>query len=135
MTKSKDLFSETERFGQLLDKETHSIIYDRYNFVSNYIKQKDVLEIGSGSGIGLNYFKQFCHSITVLEFSVENYLVSCRALGKQIEDKFFHNVEEIISNDNKFITSINFKLTQKNVPAQLFINKLKQNGYQIREIK
>lgn len=73
MTKSNDLFSETEIFGQLLDKETHSIIYDRYNFVSNYIKQKDVLEIGSGSGIGLNYFKQFCNSITVLEYSVENF--------------------------------------------------------------
>lgn len=74
-------------------------------------------------------------STNIDEFSVENYLVSCRALGKQIEDKFFHNVEEIISKDNKFITSISFKLTQKNVPAQLFINKLKQNGYQIREIK
>jgi FkbH-like protein len=69
------------------------------------------------------------------EFILENYLISCRALGKQIEDKFFNDVIEIVSKSQNLITSISFKSTQKNVPAQLFTNKLKQNGYQIREIK
>lgn len=54
---------------------------------------------------------------------IENYLMSCRALGKKIEDVFFEDVLNDLRNKHIILTTIIFKETLKNIPAKKFINK------------
>lgn len=59
---------------------------------------------------------------------LENFLMSCRALGKRIEHRFFDTVVERLKEDNATIREIRFRETAKNKPAQDFLNKL-NNDY------
>lgn len=56
---------------------------------------------------------------------VSNYLVSCRALGRGIEDSFLHHVREILRLD-KSVNSLALRVipSEKNAPAVIFFNSL-----------
>jgi FkbH-like protein len=58
---------------------------------------------------------------------VENFLMSCRALGKRIEFDFFKRVFENLEKDSIYIKAIKFKETLKNKPAQEFVKTIDQN--------
>ncbi len=60
------------------------------------------------------------------KFILENFLMSCRALGKKIEDSFYAYVLEDLKKNGLQITSISFKETEKNIPAQKFYSTLKK---------
>ena len=51
--------------------------------------------------------------------------MSCRALGKRIEDTFYQKVTDDLKIRNKPIGEIKFKETAKNKPAQDFLKKNK----------
>jgi FkbH-like protein len=56
---------------------------------------------------------------------LENYILSCRILGRRIEFDFLESVEmTVVERYGKKITKIIFKETPKNVPAQNFITQL-----------
>lgn len=76
---SAHLHSETEIPGRKFNQDTLEIIRFRYDFAASYMEGKDVLEIGSGTGLGLQYFR--CRAATVVggEFSEENFRL-CREL-------------------------------------------------------
>ncbi len=69
---SKQLYDDTEKPGQLFDKPTHEIIFDRYHFSAELIKNKRVLEVGPGAGFGLSYLSAISKSYNAIEFSEEN---------------------------------------------------------------
>lgn len=54
-----------------------------------------------------------------------NYLLSCRALGRNIEYDFFQSVMEELKKNKIKLTSIVFKETSKNVPAKKFYQTIK----------
>ncbi len=56
---------------------------------------------------------------------IENFLMSCRALGKRIEDQFYQSVIDNLAGQNKTINEIRFQETAKNKPAQDFYKKIK----------
>jgi FkbH-like protein len=51
---------------------------------------------------------------------LENYILSCRALGRKIEYDFFDSVINDLYSKGYKITEIKFKETEKNKPAQTF---------------
>jgi FkbH-like protein len=53
--------------------------------------------------------------------TIENFLMSCRALGKRIEQDFYNIMIEDLSKDNIHLDQIRFKKTEKNKPAQDFM--------------
>jgi len=55
---------------------------------------------------------------------VENYLMSCRALGKKIEYKFYDNVVESLLSEGILLKEIRFKSNDKNIPAQTFLKSI-----------
>ncbi len=59
------------------------------------------------------------------EVILENFLMSCRALGKKIEDGFLEFVLNDIEKNNLHITAVKFVKTEKNIPAENFYNKIK----------
>jgi FkbH-like protein len=67
-------------------------------------------------------------------YFIENFLMSCRALGKNVEFNFFDYVMNYFKSHGLKVDYINFKKTEKNIPA---INFLKKVNYEdnIREIK
>jgi FkbH-like protein len=67
------------------------------------------------------------------KFIVENFLMSCRALGKKVENKFFNEVILVLGKSK--LDEIKLKKTSRNMPSQYFAQYLKGNGYTIREIK
>tara|TARA_Y100000992_G_C21234441_1_gene477224 strand:- start:79 stop:870 length:792 start_codon:yes stop_codon:yes gene_type:complete len=69
---SKEMFSETEKLGQIFSLDTHSIIFDRYKFAYDLSQFKKVLEIGPGSGIGIDAISTNAKTYSCLEFSIEN---------------------------------------------------------------
>jgi len=56
---------------------------------------------------------------------LENYLMSCRALGKGIENDFFNEVITKLKADNLNLTEIKFVKTKRNEPAQNFLKEHK----------
>ncbi len=62
---------------------------------------------------------------------VRNFLLSCRALGRQIEDDFFKYVKNELYNKGFPLREIRFRETLKNAPARMFLDKLNRS---IREI-
>lgn len=69
---SEQLYDDTEKPGQLFDKTTHEIIFDRYYFSSELIKNKRVLEVGPGAGLGLGFLSAISKSYNAIEFSEKN---------------------------------------------------------------
>jgi FkbH-like protein len=55
---------------------------------------------------------------------LENYLLSCRSLGKKIEYTFFDHVKNQLLSEGIEITDIQFKANDKNLPAQTFIKSI-----------
>jgi FkbH-like protein len=58
---------------------------------------------------------------------LENYLMSCRALGKKIEYKFYDHIVGQLSGEGIKIKEIRFISNDKNIPAQTFIKSI-ENG-------
>jgi predicted enzyme involved in methoxymalonyl-ACP biosynthesis len=58
-------------------------------------------------------------------FNLENYILSCRILGRRIEFDFLDKVNVILSEKySAKIKEIKFKETLKNVPAQNFYKQI-----------
>ncbi|MEP7106913.1 MAG: HAD-IIIC family phosphatase [Ferruginibacter sp.] len=57
------------------------------------------------------------------EAVIENFLMSCRALGKRIEKDFYNHVVQLTKQDNIHLVGIKFTPTLKNLPAQQFIKE------------
>ena len=66
------LFLETEKVGQYFDLETHSVIFDRYEFAGRLCQGLRALEVGCGSGIGLEYLSNLSKTFVALEYSHQN---------------------------------------------------------------
>jgi FkbH-like protein len=59
---------------------------------------------------------------------LENYIMSCRALGRRIEYDFLNLVERKLFEENGIeIKQIKFVKTEKNAPAEKFYNEIKNN--------
>lgn len=71
-TYSRDMYDQTEKPGVPFPMQTHEIIAHRYFFASQYIKDKDVLEIGCGAGLGLPVLKRYAKNAVGGEYSAEN---------------------------------------------------------------
>lgn len=54
-----------------------------------------------------------------------NYLMSCRALGKDVETQFLKKVVETLASENIKLSDYRFKISDKNTPAQEFIKTMK----------
>ena len=78
-SRSHNLFSETEKIGESYNLDTHKIIADRYHYAAELSRGLDALEVGCGSGIGLEYLSNSAKSLSALEYSKENI----RLLKKQ----------------------------------------------------
>lgn len=56
---------------------------------------------------------------------LENYILSCRVLGRGVEKRVFETVSDLIRNEfGQSFAKINFKKTQKNAPAEIFLNQI-----------
>jgi FkbH-like protein len=65
--------------------------------------------------------------ITREDIILENYILSCRVLGRRIEFDFFDMVKKsIFLKYGREITKIVFKETSKNIPAQNFLKQIKK---------
>lgn len=59
------------------------------------------------------------------EAILHNMLISCRALGRKIEDSFFEEIVGYLNKKNVAIKEIEFNKTAKNSPAENFYKKIK----------
>ncbi|MGD9107940.1 MAG: class I SAM-dependent methyltransferase [Gammaproteobacteria bacterium] len=66
------MFQETERPGELFPLDTHQIIFSRYRFASQFVRNKRVLEVGCGSGYGVELFKNIASFYVAGEYSDQN---------------------------------------------------------------
>ena len=96
--------------------------------VKNFIKDKNKLIFqveakdvyGDYGIIGL----AFIELVNNDEAKILNFLFSCRAIGREIEDYFLYNVITFLNNKNKKKIFINFQFNHKNkVAKEYFINK------------
>lgn len=75
-----DYSTVTELPGSKASQEQLARLYHRYHFASLFCKDKDVLEVACGAGIGLGYLAKFAKTVTggdvdehVLEYAYETY--------------------------------------------------------------
>lgn len=77
------MHEETERPGQPFPVDTQMIIRDRYELAAKLAKGRRVLEIGSGSGLGLAYLRAHASQIVAGDFSAENLTLLRSRFGDQ----------------------------------------------------
>ena len=74
-SRSHNLFSETEKIGESYNLDTHKIIADRYHYAAELSRGLDALEVGCGSGIGLEYLSNSAKSLSALEYSKRKHTI------------------------------------------------------------
>jgi len=57
------------------------------------------------------------------EAVMENYILSCRVLGRKIEEQFFKKVKSFLDAENITLKKIKFINTLKNKPSEIFLKK------------
>lgn len=122
--------SDFERLAQMTGKTNQFNFNKREYTVDELIEYVDAgnriysLKVSDKFGdygtVGLILIKINDHNAIM-----ENYLMSCRVLGKGIEKKFYNEVTNYLKNENIRIVNIIFVKTERNVPAQQFIKDLK----------
>ena len=60
-------------------------------------------------------------------WNVIQYLMSCRVIGKDIEDAFLHVVADLARKEGVGTLTLSFNKTEKNIPAQEFVSRLGGN--------
>ena len=133
--------SSLDRISQMTEKTNQFNFNKKYytvNELRHWVECENIIysaklvdKYGDYGIIGLILFEKIGDS----QFQIENYLISCRALGKKVEEKFYSEVENLMKIKKNRIGSVNFKKTNKNIPAEQFIKKLEKNGNIIREIE
>lgn len=117
--------SNLERFSQLTEKTNqfnfNKIVYSVDN-LRKMIESGNTLislalsdKFGDYGIIGLIILR-----INTPEVVVENMIMSCRALGRRVEYKFWNYMKSIILEQNLRLTEVCFVSTQKNMPAKEF---------------
>lgn len=126
--------SDFERIAQMTEKT------NQFNFNKNIFSKNDILtwvnnknyiyslkvtdKFGDYGTVGLILVK-----LKNKNAVIENFLMSCRALGKKTENTFFQHVLDDLDQKNIKLESILFKETNKNIPAKQFINNNKYENY------
>lgn len=135
----KNDFTDFERLSQLTEK-TNQFNFNK-NFFSvtdlhNWIEKGNIIFSFKVSDIYGDYgtIGLMLIEIESKRFNIYNYIISCRALGKNIEHKIFTNIINIMNKDNLSLNKILFKETQKNLPAKLFIEEVQYERF-IERIK
>lgn len=88
--KSKGFADQTEQPGDNFPIQTHRIIRDRYDFAAFYAENKEVLEVGSGSGLGIEYLASKAKKLKCIEYNGQNF--------RKIKTKFA-SIAEIFHGD------------------------------------
>jgi len=125
---------DLERISQMTEKT------NQFNFNKNVFSKNDLSEwinnknyvyslkvtdkFGDYGTVGLVLVK-LKNNIAL----IENFLMSCRALGKKTENIFFQHVLNDLEKQNIELGGIIFNETNKNVPAKEFINKNNYDSY------
>lgn len=125
------LTQKTNQFN--LNKKDYSkqSLYDwisRNNLIFS-LKLSDIY--GDYGTVGLLLIEKVANK----EYSVSNFIMSCRALGKKVEYDFFKHVTEILDKRNIKIKEFSFKKSDKNKPAEIFLQNIIKNGYRIKSIE
>jgi len=123
--------SDLERLSQMTGK-TNQFNFNKEEYTSEMLEHfidkggkiyslKVSDKFGDYGTVGLIMIKEGNRK----ELILENYLMSCRALGKKIEDGFLNYVVEDLMKNKLYISSVKFVKTVKNIPAEKFYNKIK----------
>ena len=102
---------------------------------NNYIFQVEARDIYGDYGIiGLAFLK----INSGLEANIINFLFSCRAIGRDIEDYFLYNIIKYILSKGKYKTYFHFKYNEKNkVALEYFLRKkvINNRNYNLQKQK
>ncbi|MCX6248471.1 MAG: HAD-IIIC family phosphatase [Bacteroidetes bacterium] len=119
---------EIERYAQMTEK-TNQFNFNKEIFT---IKQLEDFIVAGGLLYGMKLTDKFGDYGTVGMMLIEtgndlaivrNYLMSCRALGRGVEEKFFDRVLGELDHKGLKLGGIKFQVTPKNKPAQEFYHK------------
>ena len=126
--------SDFERISQMTEKT------NQFNFNKNVFSKNDLLKwmnnkdyiyslkvtdkFGDYGTVGLMLVK-----LKNKNAIIENFLMSCRAIGKKTENTFFQYVLNDLEKQNIKLETILFKETNKNIPAKQFINNNNYDNY------
>src|SRR5450432_4049378 len=121
--------ADFSRLSQLTEK-TNQFNFNKETFsipaLEQYLRQDNLIyglrvadKFGDYGLVGLILI-DVKHSQAILH----NFLLSCRALGRQIEDDFFDFVLNDLNKRGLNLKEVLFKETAKNAPAQTFFNKI-----------
>jgi SAM-dependent methyltransferase len=76
---------EAELPGKRVVPEEFQMIYTRYSSITTFIEDKEVLEIGCGSGLGLGYIGQYASRVVGGDLSLSNIEIAQQHYKNRIE--------------------------------------------------
>jgi FkbH-like protein len=126
----EDDLGDKSRLSQMTEK-TNQFNFNKHAFtaaqIEKWVEQENAIfslklsdKFGDYGTVGLIMLEKKEDYI----FDISNYLLSCRALGKGVEKVFFESVIQTIRDRNWKIAKIHFNKTDKNVPAEIFYQKI-----------
>ena len=121
---------EAELPGKKVIPEEFEMIYTRYHSIIEFIKDKEVLEVGCGPGLGLGYINQYAKRIIGGDYSLFNIEIANKHYGKRI-DFFVLNAHNLPFESESFDVIVAMEvLLYLDVPKFLSecFNVLRSNG-------
>lgn len=129
------LTQKTNQFNSTTIRMSKNDIKKFINENNNYIFQVEARDIYGDYGIiGLAFLK----INSGLEANIINFLFSCRAIGRDIEDYFLYNIIKYILSKGKYKTYFHFKYNEKNkVALEYFLRKkvINNRNYNLQKQK
>jgi FkbH-like protein len=113
----------TEKTNQFNFNKKHYSVQALYDFIANEKGMIYSLKVSDKYGdygtTGMMLIKTETHNAFM-----ENYIISCRILGRRIENSFLDVVVNDLNTKQINLKSIKFIETAKNKPAQEFLNNV-----------
>ncbi|MES2428714.1 MAG: class I SAM-dependent methyltransferase [Bacteroidota bacterium] len=108
---------------------THSAHFNRYKWVSQFVKDKAVLDLACGSGYGSKMLIEIGEAKSVLGGDLSNEVIDyCRAKHKTLSNLTFVQLDACKFNiENKFDLIVSFETIEHLLEVELFLANIKNS--------
>ncbi len=115
----------TEFPGQKATREQLERLLNRYRFAQQFAIDKDVLEVGFGSGIGLEYLSKYARKVAGCDIDAQNVSKASQCYGKveKIEKILCADAHNLPFEDDSFDLVVSFETIYYLKRPEVFISE------------
>ncbi len=118
----------TEFPGQKATREQLERLLNRYRFAQGFAKDKDVLEVGFGSGLGMEYLSRYARRVAGCDIDTQNVSRAAQCYGEveRIEKILCADAHSLPFEDDSFDLVVSFETIYYLEKPEVFVSEAKR---------